>query len=70
MKNLENFRKQYPNVTSADLQSFVLGMQSRNDEVASLTNIVTDIIQTLEGRDTSVQTWIQDRLKEHLEMFE
>jgi hypothetical protein len=40
---LENFRKQYAATTSADIQTFVLGMQSREKEILDLQNKIKSI---------------------------
>jgi hypothetical protein len=40
---LENFRKQYPSITSADMQTFILGYKSRVEQMASLEFITTQL---------------------------
>ena len=73
---LNKFLNQYPSVTSTDLQTFVLGMQARNEEVASLqaeivslNNILIAIRETLQTRDHSLCEFLNVRLAEHSEIF-
>ena len=68
-QKLLEFKKQYPLVTSADLQTFTLGMNACDDVINSLEFIITDIVEALENRDKSLKSWVEERLKEHNDIF-
>ncbi len=64
---IEKYQEETP---QGNVQSFIDGLEAREDEVVSLFYIINDILDTLTNREESVKEWIKERLEEHKSIFD